>query len=533
MREISRRLLLTGAAAAPFAGWTRRADAALPADTAVFGRQIDDIISLDPGECYEPSGIEIATNVYDRILRYEPENFSKLVGGVAESWTVSGDGRQFTFTLRRNLKFHSGAPVTAEDAAFSLQRVVLLDRVPAYLFTQLGWTRANVKDLVQATGAGTLSLTITADFAPSLVLNLLTSIAGSVLEKQLVLAHETGGDLGNAWLKTHSAASGAYKLVDWKPGEQVSLEAFAGFRLGAPRLKRVLVRHVPDPARQLALLEKGEIDFARNLQPEQIEAVAGTPDIRVEDFKGANIWYLGMNLGFDPFADPKVRTALKWLVDYQGMAEGLLAGRFTVQQSFLPVGLFGAIAAAPFRLDVARAKSLLAEAGYPDGFEVKLTVPDSAPWTDIARSVQQTLGQAGITAGIEQADLKAVLRTYRARQHELLLMSWGPDYFDPNSNADAFAHNDDNADTAKNKSLAWRNKWLIPELTAQTLAAARERDSRQRATLYADLQRQVTDEGPYILLFQNSNQVARRARVSGFTPGITEDLDFFRTIRKS
>lgn len=533
MREISRRLLFTGAAAAPFAGWVRRADAALPADTVVFGRQIDDIISLDPGECYESSGIEIATNVYDRLLRYEPENLSRLVGGVAESWTVSADGRHFSFTLRRNLKFHSGAPVTAEDVAFSLQRVVLLDRVPAYLFTQLGWTRANVKEHVQATGAGIVSLTIPGDVAPSLVLNLLTSIAGSVLEKALVLANETGGDLGNAWLKTHSAASGAYRLVAWKPSEQVSLEAFAGFRLGAPRLKRVLVRHVAEPARQRLLLEKGEIDFARNLQPEQIEAVAGTPDIKVEDFKGANIWYLGMNLGFAPFANPKVRTALKSLVDYQGLADGLLAGRFTVQQSFLPLGLFGAVPLTPFRLNVARARFLLAEAGYPDGFEVRLTVPDGAPWTDIARSVQQTLGQAGITATIEQAELEAVLRIYRARQHELLLMSWGPDYFDPNSNADAFARNDDNADTAKNRSLAWRNKWLIPELTAQTLAAAREPDNGQRAAIYADLQQQVTEEGPYILLFQNSNQLAHRARVSGFTPGITEDLDFFRTIRKS
>ena len=533
MREISRRLLLTAAAAAPFAGWTRPADAATPADAAVFARRIDDIISLDPGECYEPSGCEIATNVYDRILRYEPENFSRLVGGVAESWTISPDGKRFTFNLRRNLKFHSGAPLTAEDAAFSLQRVVLLDKVPAYLFTRLGWTRANVKDLVQATGALTLSLQITEDFAPSLVLNLLTSIVGSVLEKQRVLANETGGDLGNAWLKSHSAGSGAYRLAEWKPSEQVSLEAFAGFRLGAPRLKRVLVRHVAEPERQLVLLEQGDVDFARNLHPEQIEALAGKPDITIEDFKGADTWYLGMNLGFEPFTKPKVRAALKWLVDYQGLADGILAGRFTVQQSFLPIGLFGAIPYAPFRLDVAKARALLAEAGYPDGFEVKLTTPNTAPWTEIADSVRQTLGQAGITASVEQADLKAVLGTYRARRHELLLMSWGPDYFDPNSNAEAFAANDDNSDRSRRKSLAWRNKWLIPDLTRRTLAASREADNGQRAAMYADLQKQVTDEGPFVLLFQSGKQVAHRARVTGFTPGITEDLAFYRTIRKS
>ena len=117
MTEMTRRLLLAGtAAAAPFAGWVRVVDAAVPKDTAVFAKQIDDLISLDPGESYEISGGEIATNVYDRLLRFEAEDMSKLVGGAAESWTVSPDGKAFTFKIRPNLKFHSGAPVTAEAA---------------------------------------------------------------------------------------------------------------------------------------------------------------------------------------------------------------------------------------------------------------------------------------------------------------------------------------------------------------------------------------------------------------------------------
>ena len=216
MPEVCRRLLLLAAAAAPFSGWPRIAAAAAQADTAVFAKRIDDIISLDPAEDYEPSGVEIASNIYDRLLRYEAENLTRLVGGVAGTWTVSDDGKLFIFKLRPNLKFHSGAPVTAEDAAFSLHRVVLLDKSPASLLTQLGWTKDNVHDLVQAPDPATLSLRITEDLAPTLVLNLLTSIAASVVEKQLALANEANGDLGNVWLKTHSAASGAYKLVVWK-----------------------------------------------------------------------------------------------------------------------------------------------------------------------------------------------------------------------------------------------------------------------------------------------------------------------------
>ncbi len=337
MPEVCRRLLLLAAAAASFSGWPRIAAAAAQADTAVFAKRIDDIISLDPAEDYEPSGVEIASNIYDRLLRYEAENLTRLVGGVAGTWTVSDDGKLFIFKLRPNLKFHSGAPVTAEDAAFSLHRVVLLDKSPASLLTQLGWTKDNVHDLVQAPDPATLSLRITEDLAPTLVLNLLTSIAASVVEKQLALANEANGDLGNVWLKTHSAGSGAYKLVVWKVNNSVTLEAFSGFRLGGPHLRRVVLRHVPEPASQRLKLENADIDFARDLPFDQITALAGSTDIKVDAFKGANTWYIGLNLGVTPLASEKVRTALKYLVDYQGLASTVLNGCVVVQQSFLTI----------------------------------------------------------------------------------------------------------------------------------------------------------------------------------------------------
>ena len=180
-------------------------------------------------------------------VRYEAEDMTKLVGGVAESWTVSPDAKTYTFKLRPNQKFESGAPVTADDMAFSLQRVVLLDKTPAFLFTQLGWNKDNVKSLITAPDASTLKFTITENFAPSLVLNLMATVAASVVEKKVAMANEANGDLGNAWLKTHSATSGPYKLISWKANESVSLEAHPGYHLGAPHMKRVIVRHVPEP----------------------------------------------------------------------------------------------------------------------------------------------------------------------------------------------------------------------------------------------------------------------------------------------
>jgi len=165
--------------------------AATPADTLVVAKTIDDIISLDPAEAYELSGVEMVTNVYDRIMRFEADDVTKLVGGAAESWTISDDGKTFTFKFRKGMKFHSGAPVTAEDAAFSLQRVVKLDKTPAFLIEQLGWTKDNVDKMVKAIDDSTLQLTIDADFAPSLVLSLMSSVVGSIVEEKVAMAHAT------------------------------------------------------------------------------------------------------------------------------------------------------------------------------------------------------------------------------------------------------------------------------------------------------------------------------------------------------
>ncbi|MCX7349907.1 MAG: ABC transporter substrate-binding protein, partial [Alphaproteobacteria bacterium] len=115
-----------------------------PKDTLVIAENIDDIISLDPAEAYELSGIQVLANTYDRIMRFEPTDITKLVGGVAESQTVSDDGKTFTLKIRPGLKFASGNPVTAQDAAFSLQRVIKLNKTPVFLLSQLGWTPENV-----------------------------------------------------------------------------------------------------------------------------------------------------------------------------------------------------------------------------------------------------------------------------------------------------------------------------------------------------------------------------------------------------
>ena len=508
------------------------AAAATPADTLVVAKAIDDIISLDPAEAYELSGIEMITNVYDRIMRFEANDVTKLVGGAAESWTISDDGKTFTFKLRKGLTFHSGAPVTAEDAAFSLQRVVKLDKTPAFLIDQLGWTKDNVDAMVKAVDDSTLQVTISADFAPSLVLSLMSSVVGSIVEKKVALEHEANGDLGNGWLKTNSAGSGAFVLKSWKANESVVMDAFPGYRDGAPAIKRVVVRHVPEPATQRLLVEKGDVDIAENLTPDQVAGLAGDKDVVVTTAPQATLIYVGLNVKTPPFQNLKVRQAMHDLVDYDGMANSFLKGQFSVHESFWPSGFWASLDKNEYAFDPAKAKALLAEGGYPNGFEVTLDTPNSSPYLTIAQSIQATMAQAGVKVTLVPEEQKTLLTKYRARQHQMLLVYWGPDYMDPHTNADSFARNPDNSDNAKSKPLAWRNAWDIPEITKMTDAAVRERDPAKREQMYKDLQAKVMDEGPFIVMFQETKQIAERANVKNFVFGPTADVVFYRLATK-
>ena len=503
-----------------------------PKDTLVIAKAIDDMITLDPAEAYEFTGIEVIANTYDRIMRLEPTDINKLVPGVAESYSVSDDGKTFTFKVRPGQKFASGNPVTAADAVFSLQRVVKLDKTPAFLIGQLGWTKDTVDQLVKVVDPMTFQITITEDFSPSLVLSLMSSVVGSVVDMKLAMEHETAGDFGYAWLKTNSAGSGAYVLKGWKANESVVLEANPNYRGAPAALKKVVIRHVTEPAAQRLLIEKGDIDIARDLSPDQVAGVTGNKDITITTIPQASLYYVGLNLKTKEFQDVKVRQAMHYLVDYDGMVNSFLKGKEKVHQTFWPSGFWAALDENQYTFDPAKAKALLAEAGIKDGFEVTLDAPNTQPFSNMAQSIQSTMAQGGIKVTIVPGEQKTVLTKYRARQHQMLLMNWGPDYMDPHTNADSFARNPDNSDEPKSKPLAWRNSWDIPEITKMTDAAVRERDATKREQEYKDLQKKVMDEGPFIIMFQDTQQLASRVNVKNFVMGPSSDVVYYNLTTK-
>ncbi|WP_425515497.1 ABC transporter substrate-binding protein [Microvirga antarctica] len=498
--------------------------AATPPDTLVEAWQIDDVISLDPAEIFEFSSSEIAGNTYERLINYDPKDVSKIFGEVAESWTVSPDGKTFTFKIRPGKKFNSGNPLTAEDVVFSLQRAVILDKSPAFIIGQFGLTKDNAKDKIKLAGPMEVSVELDKAYAPTFVLYCMTSTVASVVDKKLLLQNEKDGDMGYAWLKTHYAGSGPYAIRDWKANEVIVLERNPNYEKKTP-LARVIIRHIKETATQRLLLEKGDVDIARNLNPEELAAVAKNPDIKVENGPKGTIYYLGLNQKNPNLAKPEVREAMKWLVDYAAITDTIMKNKGEVHQSFLPKGFLGELNENPYKLDVAKAKELLAKAGLKDGFTVTMDTRSTPEITGIAQAIQQTMAQAGIKIEIIPGDSKQTLTKYRARQHDIYIGNWGADYQDPNTNADTFAANDDNSDTAKAKPLAWRNAWDPGPLTAKTRAAVLEPDAAKRAAMYKELQKAVLADGPFVTFLQQIEVIALRKNVDGVIIGPSFDMN--------
>jgi peptide/nickel transport system substrate-binding protein len=526
---ISRRLLLGAAATTPLLYHLAFADT--PRDAIVMAKRIDDIISLDPQEAFEYSGSEISGNVYEKLVTPDDENPNAIIPTLAQSWDTSADGKTWTFKLRADRKFASGAPVTAEDAAFSLQRAVILNKSPGFIIAQLGFDKTSVKQRIKAADPVTLVLELPVRQAPTFLLYCLSAAVGGVVEKAAALGHEQNGDLGNAWLRTNSAGSGPFMIRTARASELVALDANPNYpRPGA--IKRIVIRHVADPSVQLLLLQRGDADVARDLLPEQLATARADPNLTVTPRPKASLMYVSMNTKHPALAKPEVRQAIRWAIDYQGIEANLVKDTFTVHQAFLPAGFPAALTDTPFQFDPAKAKALLAQAGYPDGLDLTFDHASSSPRGEIAQALQAQLRQAGIRLTLQAGEGRQVLTKIRARQHELAISLWGSDYFDPHSNAQTFCENTDNSDDSRNRTSAWQQSWQDKELTAQAQAAVREEDAAKRVQMYQQMQRELQERGPFAIMLQEVGTVVMRKPAQGLVQGPLSDRTVYARMTK-
>ncbi|MGM3187292.1 ABC transporter substrate-binding protein [Musicola paradisiaca] len=501
-----------------------------PDDDVVVAISLNSIISFDPAESFETVSTSCLAFLYQTLVKSDREDATQLRPDLALSWREGKAGRSLIFQLDPGATFASGAPVLADDVIFSLSRAVKLNRTPVFILNELGWEPGNIDRQFRKIDDHQLEIRWSNEISSELALRLLSSSVASVVDSKRVLAFSESGDFGNRWLKTRSAGSGGYQIRHYIPQQSLLLETNP-YAQRMPRLRRVILKDVVDPSVRRLLLLQGDVDAAYSLSADQFSALMGQPGIRVEMIPGNKVYYLGFNTAASDaefLGNPAFWQAARWLVDYEGLASGLLKNQFTVHQNFLPQGIDGAVTEAPFRLDVEKAKAILAQAGIPAGSRFSLMVINQPPYTDIAQALQASFALADIRIDVQPLLESELWSRMRARRFQAVFVYWGPDYADPNSNAGAFAFNM----PGRPQTLASRLSWRIPALSQLTHLAAAERDPRQRREDYRVLQQAVRENSPFVVMMQGKLLVAVRDNLLNVRMGMSNSVLYFDEIDK-
>lgn len=498
--------------------WAGPAPSRVPGNVLVMGQIISDANSLDPAQAFEFSSVWADAQVYDTLVDFS-RDFSRAIPKLAESWTVSADGKTYTFKLRSGAKFHSGATVDARAVEFSIRRVFRLNLTPAFIVTDF----IKNPDDVAAVGSDRVRVTFNQSMPEILMASVMANPVTSVVDPAVVQRNAAADDpLANKWLSDHDAGSGPYRLAEpngWSRNVKIELVAFDDHWRGRARMGRIYIQEMPEATAQMLALQRGDIDVAMRLLPGQIRELTGQAGYAVKTTPTFTIRYLAMNTGYAPFANKAVRNAVKWAIDYDAIKR-IYEDTVEVGQTIVPARMFGYLAEAPYRKNLDRARTLMREAGMERGFRAELLVGIDPILPDVAAKIKEDLAQIGITVDIRILRAAELNTIYRAQNHQMVLARWGADYPDPDNLAKAFADFDV-------RQLAWRNKWDHP-VKRQVQQAVAELDRAKREALYKEIQRIVLEESPFAVFAYPLRQFAMRANIRGVEPSpLYETYDLY------
>lgn len=475
-----------------FLSLTCLTNATTPKDALVIGANTEIFITNDPGVSFEVLPNAMVQNIYAKLVNVVvKDNQFITVPGLAESWEVAPDGKTWTFHLRKGLVFADGDPLKADAVVYSFQRVLKLQKSPCWLFSDvLGLTEESIA------APDDYTVKIVTNGAPSnVVLTMVGNTLSGVLNPRVVKEHEVDGDMGQAWLMDHSAGAGPYNLEEWDRKIKVVLKANENYWRGAPKIKTVILQDIPEPTDQLLLLKKGDIDVAWDLTAEQANSLKGGPDVSIVTTPGQSDEYVGMNAGWGPFKDVRVRQAVKYAIDYNAIIDKVMTGFAINNQQFLPVGYFGYVENNPYYQDIEKAKTLMAEAGYADGFDVEIVTNTTERRKTEAVVVQENLAKIGIRATINLMQASQMYAKFREQGLQIIVAGWGVDYPDADALSNPFAN-------YRVKQLAWRCVWYDDYAADLTEAASKEINEDRRFQMYQDLTNYWHIYGPFAMMYQ-------------------------------
>lgn len=415
MTPISRRGLLAGSILSPvlLAVGGRAAFAKTPPDVlVVVGEQGTNSLDTMVPVANDYSRM-VNWQVYDRLVTHGSKTLpngtvtydvTKVEPELAESWEIQDDGKTFIFHLRKDAVFHDGTPVTADDVKWSFDRAV---SVGGFAAVQMGAGALTKPEQFSVVDPHTFKITF--DEANKLSLPDLVVPIPCVVNSKLALKHATAADpWALDWVQHNDAGGGAFKVASWRPGTEIVFTRFDDWKSGPlPKLKRVIYRQIPSPGTRRALLEKGDVDISVGLPPKDYAELAKIGKLQVIGTPIQNdLLFIDMNVTMKPFDNPLVRQAIAWAVPYQSIMDAALYDR--------GVPMFGGDPSKPYpaewpivshyTTDLDRAKKLLAQAGFPNGFETTVSYDLSQATTrePIALLLQENLAKIGVKVTINK-----------------------------------------------------------------------------------------------------------------------------------
>ncbi len=491
-----------------------------PPDQLIIGMNMNNLLTLDPAAMTGNEVVGIVVNLYDSLVELDPNTLTNVKPALAKSWDISPDGKTLTFHLRDNVTFHSGNPLTADDVVWSMRRLLHLNLAQASVWKSYGFSKKNIDQQIKALDDYTVQLTLPKANDPQLVIYSLGALGNlGVLDRKTVLSHEVNSDWGNRWLTTNEAGSGPFMLETWQAKDVLRMQRNPNYWREEPKMNRVVLRHFQESQTLRLMVEKGDLDIASNMAVADINALRKDPQLTVEAVQKGTVYYVAMSMKEAHFANPKVREAVRYLIDYQGINKALMPGYGVLHQRPIKAGMPSTLPDPGYKLDIPRAKKLLAEAGYPDGFDTTLRVLADQPFLNIAIAVQSTLMQAGINAKIITGTGNQIYGAMRERKFDMLVGRGGSGVEPhPHSSLRALVYNPDNSDEARLTNFqGWRTSFYDKPLNEMIDKALLERDPQKQVADYQQIQVRYDQLIPALLpLSQMVDSVVVRNEVKNF-----------------
>jgi peptide/nickel transport system substrate-binding protein len=483
--------------------------------TLVFGRN-KDAVKLDPAVATDGMSLNVARATMEGLTQYAPGSFD-IRPWLATSWTLSPDGRTWTFVLRHNVKFQDGTDFDAAAVKTNIDRWRLKDDPLhvelkgdySYYQDQFGGLPGVIKD-VRVLAPDKVQIVLTKPVAP-----MLANLAMPAFAMSSPAAMKARG----ADYFREPIGTGPYQVTDWVKDDHITLKAFDGYWGAKPRIQTVILRDIPDPSSSLIALQKGEIDGWEYPQPNDLPLIAKDKALALYHMPPNNVMYLALNNGRRPFDNVLVRRAINEAIDAKAIVKNFYDPSAQVADEFLPEAVWPHGVKVSYPYDPADARALLAKAGYPNGFSttlwyMSLPRPYLPEPQRVAEAIQANLKSVGINATLEGFEWGTYLQRVQNAEADMALFGWSGDNGDPDNYLYVLLDRDSATPPGAQNVCFWKDP-RFHQLVTQAQVVT---DKSKRSALYKQALALVHDQAPCVPLAHTSPPISFNVKVKGYVP---------------